>query len=50
MAIKIKVKTVLNKTGTESYFGETYMKENKSYKQKGKVTIRRGNNRKKKVR
>lgn len=48
MAIKVKVKTVVNKRGTESYFGETSTKEKKSYKQKGKVTIRRGNNRKKK--
>lgn len=48
MAIKVKVKTVVNKRGTENYFGETSTREKKSYKQKGKVTIKRGNNNKKK--
>jgi len=47
MAIKVKVKTVVNKRGTERYFGEVHTKEKKSYKQKGKVNIRRGNRKKK---
>lgn len=42
MAIKIKIKNSLNQKELERYFGQASKNENKTYKQTGKITIKRG--------
>lgn len=42
MAIKVKIKNTLNQKELERYFGITSRRETETYKQTGKITIKRG--------